>query len=257
MSERQRFSVDLARTTPWLLRPAVGCLGAPLALFALMMLISSWGTEYGKWIWVPLLMLATWYATTIFRRHEGRGQVVVGADGVLIERPGRTRFVSFADVTDVRFERGRGQLRCHLQVGDKWLRLAADTRALYDTVQERWRMFSDASDGAEQLRRAEERLAHVSDFRNLGSADYRAAGIDPNDLEALVEDCSAPVALRAAAATALEDRGIERLRIQADDLVAPGHRDALLRIADAEPDARQPLIEALAEEEEAVLLGEA
>jgi hypothetical protein len=107
----------------------------------------------------------------------------------------------------VRIGRDDRRLHCHLEVNRKWLALAFGNRDLYESVRRRWSAYADAGDRGEELRAIEERLADASDFRALAAAGYRTGGIEASELEILVADCSAPLALRAAAATALDGRG--------------------------------------------------
>lgn len=72
----------------------------PVGLLPLMLVIA--GNDGSPWASLPFLAAAVGYAVALLRPTDDVGEVTVGADGVVVARPGKVRFISFADVTDLR-----------------------------------------------------------------------------------------------------------------------------------------------------------
>jgi hypothetical protein len=186
------------------------------------------------------------------RARRSLEAIVVGVDGVVLrggERDGE--FIAYADVRDVRGERGGVTLSTAR--GTHWLDPAGEPVA---TLSERRGPLLAALRGARERAAARQATASVlgrleragapldqwcEGLRALvGRGGYRRAGLAPDELLSAVEDGTAPVKYRVAAAYALASSGDDGLRARAR--VAAGAsadarvRGALERAAEGELD---------------------
>lgn len=200
-------------------------------------------------------MAVTWILGLVFSPTTVR----IGVDGVVLRWLGRERFVPFADVTRLeRYELEQGNktyigLTLHLRDGREvkvptgqknWNE--ADASELEERMRQALELHRRAASGVDPrllARGGRDVSTWVTELRRLGSgarADARTGAVPLDRILGVVDDPSAPAALRAGAALAAvendPEQSRERVRIAADTTASPRLRVALETIASAAPD---------------------
>ncbi|WP_437740899.1 hypothetical protein WMF39_35325 [Sorangium sp. So ce1504] len=226
---------------------AAGCVGVPvftilwlIVISALTRPLSNAGSFWPVVAWAALALLSTW----LLRRAARSTQVVVGTDGVRVERPFSTVWMPYAELAAVR------------TLGDRLLLLSRRgtsvvlrTRdSLTEALAQRIRDAHEgvvggaAPRGAEALeRRGREPAVWREDLRKmLAGGDYRAAGLTPEDALHALDDASAPRDRRVGAALLLRVAGYpdaqELIRVAAEGTADDALRAALEHAAEEEVD---------------------
>ncbi len=235
---------EAERTLPTPLRGALGpftvgfitFVAAALSGIALADAVPSLRGSLG-WILLASFVLAAVVARTI-----AAPRVVVGADGLRIERALSRRFVGFAEIADVqRRERGSG-LVVHLVSGEVLtLPMVAQDSESIAAVEARiaaGRARAGSATGlATLLARGERSLERWrSDLAALASAPrgFRDAAVTPEALAQELENASAPPEVRVAAALALEaiEPSGPRVRVAVDTCADDDLREVLRAVRD-------------------------
>ncbi|WP_437276337.1 hypothetical protein WME90_34530 [Sorangium sp. So ce375] len=225
-----------------------GCVGLPLFMMLWLIVIASIavpltasGSSGPVVAWFALALVSTW----LLRRAARRTQVVVGTDGVRVERPFSSVWLPYTEVDSVGtrgerlllFRRGGG-IPLVLRTGE------ALTEALAQRIREAHEgaAAGAAPRGAEALeRRGRDLAAWREDLRKLLAAgDYRAAGLTPEDALLALDDASAPRDRRVGAALLLRVAGYpeaqEHIRVAAGATADDALRAALEHAAEDEVD---------------------
>jgi hypothetical protein len=168
-----------------------------------------------------------------------RARLAVGADGVVLSRLGRRRFIAYHDIDSVGYEERWWGWRCGVRVtlrsGEKvWWPMAQQDKETGAIIQERIREAMEVyagGDGADtaQLRMGTRTVSEwITSLRAIGTganADMRTAPFPHERLLRIVEDPTSPADDRAAAAVAVGASlaAADRLRLRsvADAVVAP------------------------------------
>jgi hypothetical protein len=173
----------------------------------------------------------------------GPAEVVVGADGVIVRRLGRDRFVAFDELTGVDVGRDRVELAVR---GGRAVRARArhlvterreQLRARIDEAWTAWRRGADDAEAPARLSRRGRDLAawRVQLGRVVASVGrYRDSPLEQERVVRVREDASAPVGTRLGAALALAELGgeaRERVRIAARAAANPRVRVLLGAVA--------------------------
>lgn len=192
----------------------------------------------------------------------GPAELVIGADGLIVRRFLRDRFVRWADLvsTDVRANGVVLTLANGRALRAKARHLGPDARAqLSGRIDEAlavWRRGGDDAEPAARLgRRGRSLTAWRQEVARALAADarYREAPVPRDAVVRVLESAAAPVGRRLGAALALADASSderERVRAVARGTAEPRLRVALESIAAGTPD--EAAIEALTAAEEAV-----
>ncbi|WP_437320631.1 hypothetical protein [Sorangium sp. So ce385] len=185
----------------------------------------------------------------LIRATARPARLVVGSDGVLVERPFTRTWLPYAVLTAVRTRGDR--LLLVRQGDDRPVELRAErglVRALALRVREaRKRVAGGAAPrGAEALeRRGRDPAAWREDLRRMVTAgDYRAAGLTLEDVRHALDDTSAPPDRRIGAALLLRIAGVpeaqDLIRVAAEATADAELRAALERAAEDELDEASP-----------------
>ncbi|MDC0678747.1 hypothetical protein [Sorangium atrum] len=227
---------------------AAGCVGVPvftilwlIVISALTRPLSNAGSFWPVVAWAALALLSTW----LLRRAARSTQVVVGTDGVRVERPFSTVWIPYAELAAVR-TLGERLLLSRRGGGSVVLRTKDTlTEALAQRIRDAHEGATAggaAPRGAEALeRRGRELGAWREDLRKLLAAgDYRAAGLTPEDALHALDDASAPRDRRVGAALFLRVAGYpeaqEHIRVAAGATADDALRAALEHAAEEEVD---------------------
>ncbi|WP_437903837.1 hypothetical protein WME95_35860 [Sorangium sp. So ce327] len=227
---------------------AAGCIGLPLFMILWLIVIAAIALPLpasrsaGPVVaWFALALGSTW----LLRRAARRTQVVVGTDGVRIDRPFSSVWVPYAELDSVGrrgdrlvLSRRGGGIPVVLRTGE------ALTEALAQRIRDAHEgaAAGAAPRGAEALERGGRDLAAWrEDLRKLlAGGDYRAAGLTPEDALLALDDVSAPRDRRVGAALLLRVAGYpeaqERIRVAAGATADDALRAALERAAEDEVD---------------------
>ncbi|WP_437753474.1 hypothetical protein [Sorangium sp. So ce1389] len=221
----------------------VGCAGLP-ALVILWLVVL--GGLFGRMsagvamAWLALTLVPAW----LLRRAARPTQVVVGSDGVRVERPFSSAWLPYAELTEIRKD-GDALLLVSQKSGTLVLEAG---EALRDAVAVRIREAHQrvaggaAPRGAEALeRRGRDVAAWREDLHKLFAAgDYRATGLTPEDAIHTLDDADAPRDRRIGAALFLRVAGYpeaqDRIRVAAGATADDALRAALEQAAEEEPD---------------------
>ncbi|XXX74484.1 hypothetical protein WMF30_43240 [Sorangium sp. So ce134] len=191
--------------------------------------------------WLINCLASTW----LLRRAARRIKVVVGTDGVRVERPFSSVWLPYTELAAVRtrgdrivLSRQRGQAAVVLATGEDL------TEALAQRIREAHASAfgSAAPRGAEALeRRGRDLAAWRDDLRKLVAAgDYRATALSPEDALHTLDDADAPPDRRLGAALLLRIAGHpearDRIRVAAESTADDALREALERAAEEEID---------------------
>ncbi|WP_437311274.1 hypothetical protein [Sorangium sp. So ce388] len=184
------------------------------------------------------------------RRIARPARIVVGSDGVLVERPSSRTWLPYAVLTAIRTRGDRLLLVRQGDDGPVELRAAEPglARALARRIREaRKRAAGGAAPrGVEALeRRGRDPAAWREDLRKMLTAgDYRAAGLTLEDVRHALDDASAPPDRRIGAALLLRIAGYpearDLIRVTAEATADDELRAALERAADDELDEASP-----------------
>ncbi|WP_437740895.1 hypothetical protein WMF39_35305 [Sorangium sp. So ce1504] len=240
---QRRVAVSLGSVHRELL---AGCLGLPafmiLWLVVLVALFQPLTGSSGPVVaWSALTVLSTW----LLRRAVRRTPVVVGTDGVRVERPFSTVWLPYAELDSVERRYGRLVLFRRGSDGPVVLRTG---EALTETLAQRLRDAHEGAAGSAALRCAEalERRGRDlalwrEDLRKLlAGDDYRAVGLTPEDALHALDDASAPRDRRVGAALLLRVAGDpeaqEHIRVAAEGTADDALRAALEHAAEEEVD---------------------
>ncbi|WP_438032656.1 hypothetical protein [Sorangium sp. So ce204] len=228
---------------------AAGCVGLPVFMILWLIVIAAIALPLqasrsaGPIVaWFALALASTW----LLRRAARRTQVVVGTDGVRIDRPFSSVWVPYAELNSVGMRGDRlvlsrrgGGIPLVLRTGE------ALTEALAQRIRDAHEGAAAAGAaprGAEALeRRGRDLAAWREDLRKLLAAgDYRAASLTPEDALLALDDVSAPRDRRVGAALLLRVAGHpeaqERIRVAAGATADDALRAALERAAEDEVD---------------------
>jgi hypothetical protein len=194
--------------------------------------------------WLVLTTAAVAAAARAFRPKS----LTIGADGIVVQRFGRDRFIRFADIASVTAD-GKSLLTITLTANER-IRVRADdgaAAAISKRVAEVRAQVGDApvaearrevlARGGRTLAAWREALARLVQ----DASAYRAAAMSEDDLAALMTSPNAEPEHRIGAALALAaggDAPKERVRVAASDCASPRMRVALERIADGHDDER-------------------
>lgn len=240
--DKRRVAAALGTANRQLL---AGCIGFPMAMILwLALLLNIPGdvvsTPVISGTWLLLTLASAW----VLRRAARPTQVVVGADGVRIERPFSTRWIPYADLLAI--QAGGARLKLIAEGARKPDEVHAPggvAEALADRIREahkRAAAGAGAPRGADALeRRGRDLAAWREDLRKLLAAgDYRASSLTPEDAIAALEDPDAPRDRRVGAALALRiaehPEARERIRFAADTSADEDLRAALEQAAEGE-----------------------
>ncbi|XYH95350.1 hypothetical protein ACMHYB_47335 [Sorangium sp. So ce1128] len=220
-----------------------GCVGLPVLMIFWVLVL---GALFGRLsaglagAWLALTLLSTW----LLRRAARPTQVVVGSDGVRVERPFSSAWLPYAELTEIR-KHGDALLLVSQRSGTLVLQTG---EALSDAVATRIRKAHQrvaggaAPRGAEALeRRGRDVAAWREDLRRLLAAgDYRATGLTPEDVIHTLDDADAPRDRRIGAALFLRVAGYpeaqDRIRVAAGATADDALRAALEQAAEEELD---------------------
>ncbi|WP_437286005.1 hypothetical protein [Sorangium sp. So ce406] len=183
------------------------------------------------------------------RRVARPARIVVGSDGVLVERPFSRTWLPHAVLTAIRTRGDR--LLLFRQGGDRPVELRAErglARALALRIREARKSAAGgaAPRGAEALeRRGRDLAAWREDLRKMLAADdYRATGLTLEDVRHALGDASAPPDRRIGAALLLRIAGQpeaqDLIRVAAEATADDELRAALERAAEDELDEASP-----------------
>ncbi|WP_437606704.1 hypothetical protein WMF20_38005 [Sorangium sp. So ce834] len=223
-----------------------GCVGLPvfMALWGAALAAISrpiFGSAALAVAWLVLSLASTW----LFRRAVRRTEVVVGSDGVRVERPFASVWLPYTELTAVQargdrlvLSRRRGEAAVELATGEDL------TEALAQRIREAHAsaVGSAAPRGAEALeRRGRDLAAWLDDLRKLVSAgDYRATALSPEDVLHTLDDADSPPDRRLGAALVLRIAGYPearaRIRVAAEATADDALRAALEHAAEEEVD---------------------
>ncbi|XXT16969.1 hypothetical protein WME94_42735 [Sorangium sp. So ce429] len=219
-----------------------GCAGLPALMIFWLLVIGLFGRMSAALAvaWLALTLLSTW----LVRRAARPTQVVVGSDGVRVERPFSSAWLPYTELTEIRKDGD-----ALLLVGPKSGTLVLQTgEALSDAVAMRIREAHERGAGGAALRGAEalERrgrdvAAWREDLRKLLAAgDYRATELTPEDAILTLDDPDAPRDRRIGAALFLRVAGYpeaqDRIRVAAGTTADDALRAALEQAAEEELD---------------------
>ncbi|WP_437524528.1 hypothetical protein WME79_36200 [Sorangium sp. So ce726] len=232
---------------------AAGCVGLPVFMVLWLIGVTELsrpltipGSSWQLVAWFALTLLSTW----LLRRAARRTQVVVGTDGVRVERPFSTVWIAYAELDAVRrlgdrllllYRRGGS----HRGGGSVVLRTRDTlTEALAQRIRDAHEGAAGgaASRGAEALERRGRDLAvwHEDLRKLLAGGDYRAAGLTPEDALHALDDANAPRDRRVGAALFLRVAGYpeaqEHIRVAAGATADDALRAALEHAAEEEVD---------------------
>jgi hypothetical protein len=227
---------------------ATGCVGLPVVMIVWLLalwLCSAVGLLHANGVtllvsWLSLTLLSAW----LIRRAARPVRIVVGSDGVLVERPFSRDWLPCSDLAEIEARDGHLLLR---RGHGRPIELVAG-RDLADALAQRIREARErgtggaAPRGAEALeRRGRDLATWREDLRKLLLAgDYRTTGLTLEDARHILGDPSAPPDRRLSAALLLriaahpEAQGL--IRIAAETTADDGLRAALERAAEDEID---------------------
>ncbi|WP_437645238.1 hypothetical protein [Sorangium sp. So ce362] len=191
--------------------------------------------------WLVLTLASTW----LFRRAARRTRVVVGSDGVRVERPFASVWLPYTDLTAVQtrgdrllLSHGRSEAAVVLRTGEDLTEsLAQRIREAHASA-----VGSAAPRGAAALeRRGRDLAAWRDELRKLMAAgDYRATTLNPEDVLHTLDDADSPPDRRIGAALLLRIAGYpearDRIRVAADATADDALRTALEHAAEEEVD---------------------
>ncbi|WP_437575168.1 hypothetical protein [Sorangium sp. So ce887] len=225
---------------------AAGCVGMPV--FMALWLFASGAISRPVFshaalvvAWLVLTLASTW----LFRRAVRRTRVVVGSDGVRVERPFASVWLPYTDLTAVQtrgdrllLSHGRSEAAVVLGTGEDLTEsLAQRIREAHASA-----VGSAAPRGAEALeRRGRDLAAWRDELRKLMAAgDYRATTLNPEDVLHTLDDADSPPDRRIGAALLLRIAGYpearDRIRVAADATADDALRTALEHAAEEEVD---------------------
>ncbi|WP_437728081.1 hypothetical protein [Sorangium sp. So ce861] len=195
--------------------------------------------------WMALSVLSGWLSRSAARPT----QIVVGSDGVLVERPSSRTWLPYAELTEVRTR--DDQLFLFRQGDERPVELRAEgglARALALRIREARKRAAGgaASRGAEALeRRGRDPAVWREDLRKmLNAGDYRATGLTLEDVRHALDDTSAPPDRRIGAALLLRIAGApeaqDLIRVAAEATADDELRAALEHAAEDELDGASP-----------------
>lgn len=224
---------------------AAGCIGLPALMTFWLIVVANLPIPgpFPGVIWLLLTLGSAW----LLRRSARPAQVVVGSDGVRIQRPFSDAWLPYPALLAVQSSGAHLRL---IREGDRAPREVYAPGGIAEALAERIREAhkraaagAGAPRGAEALeRRGRDLPAWREDLRKLLVArDYRASSLTPEDAIAALEDADAPRDRRVGAALALRiaehPEARERIRFAADNSADEELRAALERAAEDEVDA--------------------
>lgn len=223
-----------------------GCFGLPAFMILWLVVIAALfepltGSSGPVVAWFALTVLSTW----LLRRAVRRTQVVVGTDGVRVERPFSTVWLPYAEIDSVERRDDRLLLVRRGSDGPVVLRTGeALTETLAQRIRDAHEGFAGgtAPRGADALERRGRDLAlWREDLRKLLAGDgYRAMGLTPEDALHTLDDANAPRDRRVGAALLLRVAGYpeaqEHIRVAAGTTADDALRAALASAAEDEID---------------------
>ncbi|WP_437587269.1 hypothetical protein [Sorangium sp. So ce1000] len=224
-----------------------GCVGLPAFMVLWLITVAplsrplSGGHPGPVVAWFALTLGSTW----LLRRAARRTRIVVGTDGVRVDRAFSTVWLPYAELDSVRTLGGRLLLSRRGGRGSVVLRTGDNlTEALARRIREAHEgaAVGAAPRGADVLeRRGRELAVWREDLRKLlAGGDYRAAGVTPEDALRTLGDADAPRDRRVGAALLLRiachPEAQERIRVAAGATADDALSAALERAAEDEVD---------------------
>ncbi|WP_437965628.1 hypothetical protein WMF04_39255 [Sorangium sp. So ce260] len=223
-----------------------GCVGMPVFMGYWLIVLGAisrplFGHASLVVAWLVLTLASTW----LLHRAVRRTRVVVGSDGVRVERPFSSVYIPYTELAAVR-TRGDRLLLSHRR-SEAAVALGTGEK-LTDTLAERIReahacaIGSEAPRGAEALeRRGRDLAAWRDELRKLIAAgDYRATALSPEDVLHTLDDADSPPDRRIGAALLLRIAGYPeargRIRVAAEATADDALRAALEHAAEEEVD---------------------
>ncbi|MFT3768089.1 MAG: hypothetical protein QM820_21780 [Minicystis sp.] len=246
--DRRRVAVALG-SEAWPL--IAGCLAFPAAVaLGIVGLMAIAGLDARSDVWLLLWALLPVLATLVARSVAAPPEVVIGADGVVLRRAAWSRHVPFSAIERVSGDAAVLMLVLRDPEGlERGERIAlrgndgAITVALADRIAGALSSARRDASTAVAAQLDPEGLSFDAWLAALdkllrGGTDYRRAAVAADDLLAVVEDASAPPAIRVGAALALRagdsPEGRARVRIAADACADDEVRAALEAAAEEE-----------------------
>ncbi len=242
-----RNPVRVARmVTSWLIGVAVGVISWAVLFAERFREVEGFPHDVAICAWLLLCALVTGQATRTI-------DLVVGADGVELRGPWRRRFIPYASLEDLGWERQTRTLTLREPGRQHWSYTTRVTGTSIIEVDEAANAFLDAVSRARALY---ERRRHETELANLlkkgarsmqawreslrqfaeGGAAYRAQALGLAEVAQMLDDASADAEVRLGAAMALRaSRPTEeptRIRVAAEACANPAMRAALERVAD-------------------------
>lgn len=198
----------------------------------------------GEWTLVAAMALGTWLGARLVAGRASDDVVTVGYDALRHRVGRRTDVVALRDITAVRYAPGailvdvRGAPTLTIALRGKELDAHA-IRSAIERAAEGARATFPAGAALRREGRGLEAWREALRAKVMGATDFRAQGVDRDDLEAALVHPGATAEERIGAALALREldaAGATRVRVAAESAVAPALRDALRAVADGDAD---------------------
>ncbi|WP_438023866.1 hypothetical protein [Sorangium sp. So ce233] len=223
-----------------------GCAALPLAMCFWFAVVTAFlGPFFSNITQLVALLALPLLSTWLIRRAARPTQVVVGSDGVRVERPFSSAWLPYKELAAIDTYGDRLVLSRPGGYHPLVLRAGADLiEAVARRIREAHRRAAggDVSRRAEALeRRGRDLAAWRDDLRKLQrAADYRGAALTPEDVLHTLDDADAPRDRRIGAALFLRVAGYpeaqERIRVAAGATADDALRAALEQAAEEELD---------------------
>lgn len=248
------------------MRPlTAGCVSFPLIVLALLFIAGE--VSLSSSLTTPATIALSTALTLLVLRTFRPLEVIVGTDGVTLQKPWSTRFIPYSSIDDVKLgEDARITLKLS-RSGEPIVILDGEEdvrRALYDRIWQAMHVKGDPqAEALAELDRLEPRGLRFADWRAelkglaAPGAGYRKAAVPPELLASVVEDPDAAPGRRIGAALALgsSDHPEARVKIRAaaEACASQRVRVALERAADdaLDDETLKRALEEAAEEEAA------
>lgn len=240
-------------------RPNKLVVGYKVFLASLLTVVITTQLVSRPWLVSALAMIGLWGGLRLWERLR-TPHVSVGIDGVLLEFPGKRRFIPHDEISSFTLERAEALKEAsHLLLSlatEEEIRIPiacdvteTDGARLMSALRRHRPADDDQESEAPGLARAgKEPAKWLGALREMGRVGYRRGAVDVEQITRALDEALAP-ATRAAAAIVLSetsrDDAKKRLRIAADEYASPQTKRALLRIAGTIDD--DALADALAE----------
>jgi hypothetical protein len=207
-------------------------------------------------------------AATIAIERVTIPRITIGADGILIERFLRKRFLPYANIVSLEREAHQNLQGQPMVSLGFWVRLDTGEKILVDTTRERLRDYMFQGDHLFDVAKAAHELALTKEVRpadllvrggrstkewlhdldGTRDAHYRVAALTDEDLGGVLRDPNADKTARVGAAICLARAGEEargRVRVAVEDIAQPDVRAAALAALEDDENALSAALEAL------------